>query len=108
MSYGMLQRWRPSARSSVVEERIEPPRRIFRLDDIERGWRVEDSQATRIGTVTNADLGTLTISRGFLLRKLYVPLTAVGVVHEGVVRLNVTLAWLEAQGWDRPGTRPAR
>lgn len=108
MSYGQLQRWRPSTRSSVVGERSEPRRRVFRLEDIERGWRVEDSQATRIGTVRNAGCGILTISRGFLMGTLDVPLTAIAVVREGVVRLNVTRAWVEAQGWDPRGTRRLR
>ena len=105
MSYGLLQRWRPSTRSSVVRERAGSPRRTFTLDDIERGWRVEDSQAVRIGAVASADDSALTVSRGFLAGKLRVPPTAIATVREGVVRLNVTLAWVEAHGWDRPGGR---
>lgn len=98
MSYGLLQRWRPSTRSSVVHERSDPPRRTFRLDEIEPGWGVEDSQATRIGTVASAGQSDMTVSRGFLLRKLHVPPTAIAEVHDGVVRLNVTRAWVEGQG----------
>jgi hypothetical protein len=105
MSYGLLQRWRPSTRSAVVRERSGSPRRTFTLDDIERGWRVEDSQATRIGTVVSADGSAVTVSRGFLVRKLRVPLTAIVAVREGAVGLNVTVAWVEAHGWDRPGGR---
>jgi hypothetical protein len=108
MSYGLLQRWRPSTRSSVVRERSDPPRRIFRLDEIERGWRVEDSQGTRIGSVAKADGSFVTVSRGILRSALRVPLSAVGAVHEGAVRLNVTLVWVEAQGWDQRGGRPPR
>jgi hypothetical protein len=105
MSYGLLQRWRPSTRSSVVRDRTGPPRRTFTLDDIERGWRVEDSHAVRIGTMFSADGSALTVSRGLLVRKLRVPLTAIATVREGVVRLNVTLAWVESHGWDQPGDR---
>jgi hypothetical protein len=47
----------------------------------------------------------LTVSRGFLFSKLYLPPSAVAEVHEGVVRLNVTSRRVEAQGWDRAGSR---
>ncbi len=47
----------------------------------------------------------LTVSRGLLSSKLYLPPSAVAEVHEGVVRLNVTSRWVEAQGWDRAGSR---
>jgi hypothetical protein len=47
----------------------------------------------------------LTVSRGFLFSKLYLPPSAVAEVHEGVVRLNVTSRWVEAQGWDQAGSR---
>jgi len=101
MSYGLIQRWRPSTRSAVVVERRGPPRRTFTLDDIEPGWRVEDSQARAIGRVAQVDGSGLTISRGLLWRRLYVPLRTVALVHEGVVQLSVTLALAEAR--DRPG-----
>ena len=50
----------------------------------------------------------LIVSRGLLSSKLYLPPSAVAEVHEGVVRLNVTSQWVEAQGWDRAGSRKQR
>ncbi|HXX59880.1 MAG TPA: hypothetical protein VEI48_01165 [Candidatus Sulfotelmatobacter sp.] len=96
VSYGLLQRWRPSTRTSVVRDR-GGSRRTLTLDDIERGWRVEDSQARPIGRVAQVDWSGLTISRGFLGRRLFVPLRTVAMVHEGVVQLSVTVAWAEAR-----------
>ena len=81
------------------------PRRTFRFADIERGWLVEDSDETSLGTVVSSGEILLTVSRGFLSSKLYLPPSAVAEVHEGIVRLNVTSQWVEAQGWDRAGSR---
>jgi len=108
MSYGLLQRLHAAARSVIVGGRDGPPRRTFRFADIERGWRVEDSDETRLGTVVSSGEILLTVSRGLLSSKLYLPPSAVAEVHEGIVRLNVTSGWVEAQGWDRAGSRRQR
>ncbi len=108
MSFGPLRRWSASARSSIVGTRHRPPRRTFRFADIERGWLVQDSDETALGTVVSSGEILLTVSRGLLSSKLYLPPSAVTEVHEGVVRLNVTSRWIEAQGWDRAGSRKQR
>jgi hypothetical protein len=108
MSHGLLHRWSASARSSIVGRRDGPPRRTFRFTDIKRGWLVEDSDETPLGTVVTSGDTLLTVSRGLLWSKLYLPPSAVAEVHEGRVRLNVTLPWLVAQGWDRAGSRRQR
>ena len=105
MSDGLLQRWRASARSAIVGGRDVPPRRTFRFADIQPGWLVEDSDETSLGTVVSSGEILLTVSRGLLSSKLYLPPSAVAEVHEGIVRLNVTSRWVEAQGWDRAGSR---
>ncbi len=108
MSDGPFRKRSASARSPVVGGRDGPPRRTFRFADIERGWLVEDSDETSLGTVVSSGEILLTVSRGFLSSKLYLPPSAVAEVHEGVVRLNVTSQWIEAQGWDRAGSRKQR
>ena len=50
-----------------------------------------------IGRVADLDATHLMVARGLLVRRLYVPLRAIAVVREGVVVLNVTRAWAEAQ-----------
>jgi hypothetical protein len=105
MSYGFLKRWSASARSPIVGGWNGPPRRTFRFTDIEHGWLVQDSDQTPVGTVVSSGETLLTVSRGFLTSRLYLPPSAVAEVHEGVVRLNVTSEWIEAQGWDRAGHR---
>ena len=81
---------------------------MFRFADIERGWLVQDSDETLLGTVVSSGETLLTVSRGRLSSKLYLPPSAIAEVHEGVVRLNVTSGWVEAQGWDRAGSRKQR
>jgi hypothetical protein len=108
MSYGLLQRWSASARSSIVGGWNGPPRRTFRFSDIERGWLVQDSHQAPLGTIVSSGETLLTVSRGLLSSRSYLPLSAVAEVHEGVVRLNVTFEWVEAHGWDRPGSRKQR
>jgi len=108
MSYGPLRIRSASARSPIVGGLDGPPRRTFRFADIKRGWLVEDSDETSLGTVVSSDEILLTVSRGFLSSKLYLPPSAVAEVHEGIVRLNVTSEWVKAQGWDRAGSRKER
>jgi hypothetical protein len=103
MSYGFLQRWKAATRSAIVAERDGPPRRTFRFADIERGWRVEDSDEAPLGKVVSSGEALLIVSRGLLSSRLYLPPSAVAEVHEGIVRLNVTSRWVEAHGWDRAG-----
>ena len=98
MSYGLLQRWRPSTRTAVVREATRQARRVFRLADMERGWVVRDAEGRRLGTIDRSGDGLVTISRGFLGGSLTVPSTYVAQVHEGGLTLNVSLAWIEARG----------
>jgi hypothetical protein len=58
--------------------------------------------------LVNSGETLLTVSRGLLSSKLYLQPSAIAEVHEGVVRLNVTSGWVEAQGWDRAGSRKQR
>src|SRR5665811_1972449 len=73
MSYGPLRRRSASARSPIVGGRDGPPRRTFRFADIARGWLVQDSDETRLGTVVSSGETLLTVSRGLLWSKLYLP-----------------------------------
>jgi hypothetical protein len=96
------------ARSPIVAARDGPPRRTFQFAYISRGWLVQDSDKTPLGTVMSSGESLLTVSRGLFSSKLYLPPSAIAEVHEGVVRLNVTSRWVEAQGWDRAGSRKQR
>ncbi len=108
MSCGPLRRWLGSSRPPGVGGPKGPPRRTFGFADIARGWLVQDSDQKRLGTVVSSGEILLTVSRGLLSSTLYLPPSAVAEVHEGVVRLNVTSGWVEAQGWDRAGSREQR
>ena len=108
MSYGLLHRWTTSARSSVVDQRHGPARRTFQVSDIEKGWLVLDNGGQRLGTVAGSDDDVVSVSRGFLSPRLLIPRTAIKEVHEGVLRLNVSAAWIETRGWDGPRRRTGR
>src|SRR5664279_2455199 len=77
MSYRPLRRWTTAARSPIVGGPGGPPRRTFRLADIERGWLVVDSEETSLGSVLSSSETLLTVSRGLLSSKLYLPFSAV-------------------------------
>ena len=108
MSYGPLRRSSASARAPIVGGREGSQRRTFRFADIKPGWLVEDCDETVLGTVVSSGEILLTVSRGLLSSKLYLPPSAVAEVHDGVVKLNVTSEWVKAQGWDRAGSRKER
>ena len=96
MSYGLLQRWRPSTRSAFVLTRTGPDRRVFVLADIERGWTVLDCAGRRIGRVHQTGEATIVVERGLFATRLAVPVSTVAEVHEGRLSLNVSLAWVLA------------
>ncbi len=86
----------------IEEGRLPAPRRSFRLEDIGRGWRVVDNRDDEVGTVEDVREGYVSVHRGFLSPRLYVPVSAIGEVREGVVALNVPATWIRDMGWTRP------
>jgi len=101
MSYGFLQRCRPSTSSAVVVEPRRPSRRVFELADIEPGWVVRDRDGRRIGRVVAVSAGTLTVARGWLRPRLRVLPSDIRAVREGQVILNVVPAELRDLGGRR-------
>jgi hypothetical protein len=98
MSYGMLHRWSKAARSVVMRD-SRRPRRVFRLADVEPGWNVVDADELPVGTVQELESQWIAVNRGLLHRRLYVPLTAIGAVTEGLVRLNATIDGIDEERW---------
>jgi hypothetical protein len=96
MSYGFLQRWRPSSRTAVVAA-DGPLRRTFALHDIERGWVVRDSTGRRLGTVAGAGPDSLRVKRGLWRAPLAVPVAAIHEVRQGELTLNASREALEAR-----------
>ena len=91
----------------VAEGRIPPPRRTFRLSDVQPGWDVVDNRDAWVGTVEAVREEYLVVRRGFLVPTLYVPLRGLGQVREDVVALNVPAAWVGELGWEQPPRSPA-
>ena len=87
MSYGLLQRWRPSSRSALIPTRVVG-RRVFSIGDIEARWIVRDRDGRRLGTVGTIDPAWIHVRRGAWHGALRVPVSAVHEVHEGEVTLN--------------------
>lgn len=94
MSYGFLQRWRPSSRSAVIPAG-GPARRTFALGDVKPGWVVRDDREQRVGTVVASGPDSLQVERGIWRARLVVPLSAIHEVHEGELILNVSRKALE-------------
>jgi hypothetical protein len=103
-----LERLRRILHAGRSRNRDRPLRRTFGFADIERGWLVEDCNERPLGSVVDSGAVLLTVSRGRLSSRRYLPLSVIAEVHEGIVRLNVTSEWVEAQGWDRAAGRPRR
>jgi len=89
MSYGFLQRWRPSVRSAVVESDV-PAHGPFRLADVARGWRVYDVSGSFIGPVAGVTDSDITVSRGLFRGSVRMPTTWIAEVRGRALRLNVT------------------
>ena len=96
MSYGLLQRWRPSSRSAVIVGGGSA-RRTFALDDIEPGWVVRDSGGRSLGRVALVGPDALRVSRGLWREPLTVPLAAIHEVHRGLLILNAPREALDAR-----------
>jgi hypothetical protein len=99
-------------RDMLVESgRMTAPRRTFELHEIRPGWPVYDSDREPIGSVLGLVDRYLVVGRHplwrYWLTRLYVPESAIGEAHEGVVILNVPEEWLASMGWQRkPRERP--
>jgi len=95
MSYGLVPRWRRSARSSIVAEVARTRRRTFEISDLRPGWLVRDSDGRRVGRIAGSAAEGFAVSRGWLSASLQITPRTISEVREGEIRLNVPRAWLE-------------
>ncbi len=98
MSYGFLHRGSEAARSSIIRDRSRSSR-IFVAGEIESGWLVVDTDGVGVGKVAGLEGDFLTVSRGFLYPRLYVPLVGVREVTQGTVRLTLTIDQIHGSRW---------
>ena len=105
MAYGRLHRWIRSAPAAVVR-REASDRRVFALADIEPGWSVQDDEGVEVGSVRDVEGDWIAVTRGLFRRTLYVPLSAVGQVADGVVRLNRAGREIDESRWSEPPRHP--
>jgi len=105
MAHGRLHRWTRSARTAVVG-REASDRRVFALADIEPGWSVQDDEGTAVGSVRDVEGDWIAVTRGLFRRTLYVPLSAVGHVADGLVRLNHARQDIDESRWSEPPRHP--
>jgi hypothetical protein len=100
-------------RDLLVEQgRMRPPQRSFQLDEIEPGWLVYDNEREHVGRVVDLAGRYIVIQRRmwhmYLWTRLYIPESAIGEAHEGVVLLNIPRDWVGSMGWGHPPRRPPR
>jgi hypothetical protein len=100
MSYGFLHRLSETARSPVVVTNRRFPR-VLRGTDIAAGWPVVDINGQGVGTVKGREADFLAVSRGFGRSRLYVPLTAVGELAKGTIRLNLATIEIDEKRWSK-------
>jgi hypothetical protein len=98
VSYGFLHRGSEAARSSIIRDRSRSSR-IFVAGEIESGWLVMDTDGVGVGKVAGLEGDFLTVSRGFLYPRLYVPLLGVREVTQGSVRLTLTIDQIHGSRW---------
>ena len=77
----------------------------MRMADLKPGWEVLANDAIRLGTIKEVGQNYLLLSRSGHSPDLYVPASAIAMVYQGSVRLNVTGAAAAEMGWEqRPRT----
>ena len=98
MAYSFLHRSGEAARSSIVPDRFRSSR-VFLAAEVERGWLVVDTDGVSVGKVAGLEGDFLTVGRGFLNPRLYVPLIGVREVTDGMVRLTLTIDQIRGSRW---------
>lgn len=74
----------------------------MRMTDLKPGWAVVGNDGRRLGTIREVGQNYVLASRGGLAGDLYVPASAIAMVENDAVRLNVAKRDAEGSGWEQP------
>ena len=100
MPYSLLHRRSESAPPSVIRPRLAA-RPIHDISELQSGWEVVDDCGTPVGTVARVESDWVVVAHGVLRRSWYVPVSAVRLVVEGRVTLNLEHDEIAAADWGR-------
>jgi hypothetical protein len=81
----------------------------MRMADLKPGWSILANDGVRVGTIRQVGQNYLLASHAGHGRNLYVPASAIAMVHPGSVHLNVDSKAVAELGWElepRTGDKP--
>ncbi len=74
----------------------------MRMADLKPGWKVVSNDGFDVGTVREVGQHFLLVARSGRGGDLYVPASAIAMVQQSSVRLNVNLTDSRELGWEQP------
>lgn len=72
----------------------------MRMADLKPGWSIVGNDGGRVGTIREVGQNYLLASHVRHGRDLYVPASAIAMVHPGSVQLNVESTAIAVFGWE--------
>jgi hypothetical protein len=74
----------------------------MRMTDLKPGWAVQSNEGRRLGTVKDVGQNYVRTGQAGSAPDLYVPASAIAMVDDGMVHLNVTHDDAQSMGWQQP------
>ena len=74
----------------------------MRMADLKSGWAILGNDGRRFGTVSKVGQNYLIASRIGSRGHLYVPVSHIANVDQGVVHLNLSKSEADSMGWEQP------
>ena len=73
----------------------------MRMTDLRAGWTVLGNDGRRVGIVKDVGQNYILTARSGLAADLYVPVTSVANVENGVIHLNIRQSDVDQMGWEQ-------
>ena len=73
----------------------------MRIGDLQPGWHVVTNDGHRLGTIREVGQHFVEVSGGFFSATLFVPSSAIAMVENEAVHLNVAAGEVDAMGWQQ-------
>ena len=74
----------------------------MRMTDLRPGWAVVSNDGRRLGTIVEVGQNYVRTSQSGSGADLYVPASAIAMVADQIVQLNVPLEDARRMGWEQP------
>jgi hypothetical protein len=73
----------------------------MRMTDLRKGWAVVGNDGQRVGTIERVGQHYILTARPGLTADVFVPVSAVANVEDGLVQLNIPQAFVGQMGWEQ-------